>query len=68
MDIVGQVGIGNMKRSEVCGVYERELVVLNGKMMEFFDRQTRVEKKIKKVGIRKRTEEEKSCVKQEMWD
>ena len=34
LDIVGQVGIGNMKRSEVCGVYERELVVLNGKMME----------------------------------
>ena len=34
-----------MKRSEVCGVYERELVVLNGKMMEIFDRQMRVKKK-----------------------
>ena len=54
-----------MKRSEVCGVYERELVVLNGKMTKIFDRQMRVKKKIKNVGIR-RTEEEKSCVKQEI--
>ena len=54
-----------MKRSEVCGVYERELVVLNGKMTKIFDRQMRVKKKMKNVGIR-RTEEEKSCVKQEM--
>ena len=49
MDIVRQVGIGNMKRSEVCGVYERELVVLNGKMMEIFDRQMRVKKKSRKL-------------------
>ena len=50
MDIVGQVGIGNMKRSEVCWVYGRELVVLNGKNERNIDRQMRVKKKIRMLG------------------
>ena len=60
MDIVGQVGIGKIKRSEVCWVYGRELVVLNGKNER--NRQKRVKKKDKNVGIRKSSEEEKKRV------
>ena len=54
-----------MKRSEVCWVYGRELVVLNGKNER--NRQKRVWKKDKNVGIRKAVKEKRK-ESSEGWD
>ena len=54
-----------MKRSEVCWVYGRELVVLIGKNER--NRQKRVWKKDKNVGIRKAVKEKRKEL-SEGWD
>ena len=54
-----------MKRSEVCWVYGRELVVLIGKNER--NRQKRVWKKNKNVGIRKAVKEKRKEL-SEGWD
>ena len=54
-----------MKRSEVCWIYGRELVVFNGKNER--NRQNRVWKKDKNVGIRKAVKEKRKGL-SESWD